>query len=82
MTTPLDKIQSNIPTPASKYGYSIEQPFSKITIFSGGYGTTIPAFLLRNQSNPRKVREFLRLNQIGSAFDDLEPGTEVKLPPS
>lgn len=40
---------------------------------------TIPAFLLRNQSDPRKVREFLRINKIGSAFD-MESGIEVKIP--
>lgn len=78
--TPLDKIQSNIPSPISKYGYSLNPPsFSKITTFNGGGGETIPAFLLRNRSDPRKVREFLRLNRIGSAFD-LEPGIEVKIP--
>jgi hypothetical protein len=80
MTTPLDRIQSNIPSPASKYGYRLNQPtFSKIAVFNGGGGQTIPAFLLQNQSDPRKVREFLRINKIGSAFD-LEPGIEVRIP--
>ena len=71
--------QSNINTPASNYGFSVYQPFTKIVIFDGGQGRTIPAFLLQHGCNPRKVKEFLRLNRIGSAFD-LESGVEVKIP--
>lgn len=69
-------IQSRIPTPTAIYGTSIPQVIKKRAIYDG---RLIPAFLLAHGGEPTAVREFLIINQIGSAFD-LEEGIEVVIP--
>jgi len=68
--------QSKIPSPVSFYGY----PLSNSEISPATYdGTPLPFFMGRRGANPKQYREFLRRNQIGRVFDDLEPGRRVYL---
>lgn len=68
--------QSKIPSPVAFYGY----PLSNSEINPVAYdGTPLPFFMGRRGANPAKYREFLRRNQIGRVFNDLEPGRLVYL---
>jgi hypothetical protein len=63
-------------SPAVIYGRDIPKTSRKTSIYND---TLIPYFLLENSGEPRNVREFLIQNEIGSVFDELYPGMEVKV---
>ena len=73
--TVLDSIARRA-SPPVVYGGDIPRISKKTSIYND---TLIPYFLLENDGEPRNVGEFLRGNEIGSAFDELYPGMEVKV---
>ena len=71
------RIQSNIPGPVSDYGRSLPQQIErKYAIYDG---QPITAFLWSHGLPSFGIREFLKANEIGSAFSDLEDGDRVVL---
>ncbi len=63
-------------SPVVIYGRDIPRTSKKTSIYND---TLIPYFLLENDGEPRNVGEFLRQNEVGSVFDELYPGMEVKV---
>lgn len=74
-----ERIQSNVPGPVSKYGYSIRPENRRVVIYDGQF---LPPFLMKEGADHRLSRQFLLENQIGSPFEELEAGIVVKLPAS
>lgn len=71
------RFQSKIPGPASTYGSAIQPKKTlKYAIYDG---LPITAFLHKHEQPHFRIRQFLKNNEIGSAFTDLEPGQLVKL---
>ncbi len=63
-------------SPPVIYGRDIPRKSNKTSIYND---TLIPYFLLENNGEPRNVREFLIQNEVGSVFDEMYPGMEVKV---
>lgn len=63
-------------SPAVVWGRDLPQTSTKTVVYDD---TLIPFLLLQNNGEPRDCREFLIFNRIGSVFDDLYPGMEVKI---
>lgn len=62
-------------SPVVIYGRDIPRTSQKTSIYND---TLIPYFLLENDGE-QNVGLFLRQNEIGSVFDELYPGMEVKV---
>lgn len=70
------RIQSEIPSPVARSGYALERQEVQIVTYNG---TCLTYFLKQNKGDPRQYRQFLRLNQIGRVFTDLESGNIVSI---
>ncbi|MBD1864183.1 MULTISPECIES: hypothetical protein [Trichocoleus] len=73
----LSQSQSRIPSPISRYGYAIARPETKTIVYDG---QPLPKFLLDHGADPSSYPEFLKLNRIGSAFEELQVGRVVTIP--
>lgn len=71
------RVKSSVRGPVSDLGYVSHPVDPKIIGYDGQF---IPAFLHKHKSNHRLSRQFLLMNRIGSAFEEMEPGMTVFLP--
>jgi hypothetical protein len=63
-------------SPPVVWGRDLPRTSTRATIYNG---TLIPYFLMENGGEPLDCRGFLTANRLGSAFDALYPGMEVKV---
>jgi hypothetical protein len=63
-------------SPAAVWGQDLPRTPRKVAVYDD---TLLPYFLMQNNGEPRNCRDFLDSNRIGSVFDDLYPGREVKV---
>jgi hypothetical protein len=72
----LQKRSMNRPSAPVIYGRDISRIPYETTVYDG---RPLPVFLLDNDGNPDRFRQFLWNNRVGSVYDDLKAGQEVKI---
>lgn len=73
----LSDVESRLSPPAV-YGQDLPRKTGKKSVYDN---TLIPYFIMENGGEPRDIRDFLTKNRIGSVFDDMSPGMELKVEP-
>lgn len=72
----LQKRSMNRPSAPVIYGRDISRIPYETTVYDD---RPLPVFLLDNGGNPDEFRQFLWDNRVGSVYDDLKAGQEVKV---
>jgi hypothetical protein len=71
------RYQSKIDSPVSKYGFHVSEAVrNTYAVYSG---IPLTGFLFKNKADPFEIRSFLKVNKIGSPFNDLQSGQLVQI---